>query len=117
MEQQKQQQRSQSFSVCKWVFNLVSLYLVQAKACRSFLCFESLSLPNYYLAAGYPAGNNKKITVKLLRSTHPESDVSIIHRSWEGGGGGGYIQDELYNLNFNYNHFKITSESCNLIGS
>ena len=50
---------------------------VQVKDCKSFfICFESLSRKNYYLAA--VPGKDNKPGVKLVRSVHPESDVSCF---------------------------------------
>lgn len=47
----------------------------QARACAGgkYLCFEPLSLHNYYLTAGFPAGGDK-YTVKLQYSTYVDDD-------------------------------------------
>ncbi|XP_068731564.1 uncharacterized protein [Montipora capricornis] len=47
----------------------------QTTACAGgkYLCFEPLSLPNYYLTAGHPTGASK-YTVKLQHSTYVDND-------------------------------------------
>jgi len=55
----------------------------QARACAGgkYLCFEPLSLPHYYLTAGFPTGAPSKYTVKLQYSTYVDNDVSKICHS------------------------------------
>ncbi|XP_015759384.1 PREDICTED: uncharacterized protein LOC107338663 [Acropora digitifera] len=47
-----------------------------ARACAGgkYLCFEPLSLPHYYLTAGFPTGAPSKYTVKLQYSTYVDND-------------------------------------------
>ncbi|XP_032233916.1 uncharacterized protein LOC116616129 [Nematostella vectensis] len=46
--------------------------------CNSYLCLEPLSLRDYYLAAGFPAGVPNKYTVKLQHSVYPAGDIRFF---------------------------------------
>ena len=55
------------------------IFLLQTTECGGgkYLCLEPLSLRDYFLSAGYPAGGSKE-TVKLEHSFYTEDDVSKL---------------------------------------